>query len=102
MYVAAIRAKVDDWVPDKLTGTMVGNISAAPGLMDFYPAISQKLAAGHDVRAPAIASDAQRQHMRVLHEQQDIVDVSRPALLDELALKRQRLGVRNQPETADD
>jgi hypothetical protein len=40
--------------------------------------------------------------MRVLHEQEDVLDVSRSTLLDQLALERQRLGVRNQPGTADD
>jgi len=40
--------------------------------------------------------------MRVLHEQENIVDVSRSTLLDELALQRQRFGVGNQPGAADD
>jgi hypothetical protein len=102
MDVAAIRTQVDDWVADKLTGAVVGDISAAARLVDFYSAISQQLAAGKDVRTPAVAFDAKRQHMRVLHEQEDVLDVSRSTLLDQLALERQRLGVRNQPGTADD
>ena len=102
MDVAAIRTKVDDRVADKLTGAVVRDISAAACLVDFYTAISQQLAAGEDVRAPAVAFDAEGQHMRVLHEQEDILDVPRSTLLNQLLLERQRLGVRNQPGTADD
>jgi hypothetical protein len=102
MHVAPIRTEVDDRVADKLTGTVIGDISAAPRLVDFYPTLRQKLTAGEDVRTPAVAFDAKRQHMRVLHEQEDVLDVSRSTLLDQLALERQRLGVRNQPGTADD
>ena len=40
--------------------------------------------------------------MRVLHEQEDILDVTRSTLLNQLSLERQRLGVRYQPGTADD
>jgi len=39
--------------------------------------------------------------MRVLHEQEHVVDMSRSTLLDQLTLKRQRLTVRDQAETAD-
>jgi hypothetical protein len=37
----------------------------------------------------------------VLHEQEHVVDMSRSTLLDQLTLKRQRLAVRDQPETTD-
>jgi hypothetical protein len=39
--------------------------------------------------------------MRVLHEQERVVDVSRSTFLDQLTLKRQRLTIRDQAETAD-
>jgi hypothetical protein len=102
MHVAPIRTEVDDRVADKLTGTVIGDISAAPRLVDFYPTLRQKLTAGEDVRTPAVAFDAQRQHMRVLHKQQYVVGASRSTLLNQLTLKRQRLGIRNQAGTADD
>jgi hypothetical protein len=40
--------------------------------------------------------------MRVLHEQENIVDVSAPTLLDQLTLECQRFRIRNQPQAADD
>ena len=51
-----------------------------------------------DVRAPAVASDAERQDRRMLDEQQHVVDPTGAALLDEGALQRERLGVRHQAE----
>jgi hypothetical protein len=40
--------------------------------------------------------------MRVLHEQEHVVNLPRSTLLDQAALKCQRLAVRDQPEMADD
>ena len=34
--VAAIRFEIDDWITDELTGSVVGDVSAAPGFVNFY------------------------------------------------------------------
>jgi hypothetical protein len=102
MHIAAIGTKVDDRVPNELAGSVVGDVAAASRHVDFNAAVREQLAAREDMRAPAVALHPERQHMRMLHEQEHVVDMSRPTLLDQLALKRERLAVRNHPETSDD
>ena len=101
MHIAAIGTKVDDRVSHELTGSVVRDVAAATRLVDFDSALSKQLASCQDVRAPAVSFYAERQHMRVLHEQEHVVEMSRLTLLDQLTLKRQRLAVRDQPETTD-
>jgi hypothetical protein len=102
MHIATIGAKIDDRVADELTGSVICDVAAAPRLVDLDAALGKLPVACADVRAPAVAFHAKRQHMRVLHEQQDVVNLPRSTLLDQPALKCQRLAVRDQPEMADD
>jgi len=101
MHIATIRTKVEDRVSHELTGSVVRDVAAAPRLVDFDSALSEQLATCQDVGAPAVSLHAKRQHMRVLHEQEHVVDMSRSTLLDQLTLKRQCFAVRDQAETAD-
>ena len=77
------------------------SLAAAAGFMNRDPAIGEQFVGGQHVRAPAVAFHSKGQHMRMLHEQEHVVDMSRATLLDQLTLKRQRLTVRDQAETAD-
>ena len=36
MNVTAIRFEIDDGITDELTGAVIGDVSAAPGFVDFY------------------------------------------------------------------
>ena len=51
--------------------------------------------------AAAVAAHAEREHVRMLDEQQQIADAAGAPLLDERALQRERLGVRHEAEPAD-
>jgi hypothetical protein len=101
MHIAPIGTKVDDRISHELAGAVVRDVPAAPRLVNVDSAISEQLVTCQDMSAPAVPFHAKRQHMRVLHEQEHVVDVSRATLLDQLTLKRQRLTVRDQAETAD-
>src|SRR5262245_37427397 len=101
MHIAAIGTKVEDRVSHELTGSVVGDVAAAPRLVDFDSALSEQLPTCQDMAAPAVSLHAKRQDMRVLHEQEHVVDLSRSTLLDQLTLKRERLAIRDQAETAD-
>jgi hypothetical protein len=51
------------------------------------------------VRPPAVAADAEREHVRVFDEKQQIAHAPGAPILDEGALKRQRVGVRHETQT---
>jgi hypothetical protein len=101
MNVAAIWFEVDDGIPNRLTGSMVGDVAATPGLKYCDPTGIERLRGREDVRSPAIASHAERQNMRVLDEQQRVADPSGPTVFDQCALQRERVCVRHQAESAD-
>ena len=54
-----------------------------------------------NVRAPAVAAHAKGQDVRMLDEQQHVVDAARAALLDQRALQRERLRVGDATEAPD-
>jgi len=52
--------------------------------------------------SPAVAADAERQHVRMLDQKQDVADASVPAFLRQgRFLERQRLGVGHEAEPPD-
>ena len=101
MYIAPIGTKVDDRISHELAGSVVRDVPAAPRLVNFDSALSEQLATCQDMSAPAVPFHTKCQDMRVLYEQEHVVDLFRSTLLDQLTLKRQRLTVRDQAETAD-
>ena len=52
------------------------------------------------MRAAAVAADAERQHVRMLDEEQEIANAAGLAILDERALHRERLSVSNNSQSA--
>jgi hypothetical protein len=101
VHIAAIGTQIDDWVADDLAGSVVRDIAAASGFVNLNAAGRQCLAAGEEVRPPAVAFDAEGQHMRVFDEQQDVLDAPGTPFLDEAPLERQRLAVRKEPQATD-
>src|SRR5262249_48291177 len=85
-------------IADELTRTVIGDVAAASRLDDLDAARGQRVSRREHVRAAAIAAHAERQDVRVLDEQQAVVDAIRLAILDERALELERLAARHRPE----
>ena len=68
---------------------MVGHVAAAVDLVQLHAALRKQLIAGEDVRAVSIA--AQREHRRMLEQQQRVADQVLLARGDDLLLDRQAL-----------
>jgi hypothetical protein len=51
----------------------------------------KRFGSGKDVSAAAVAADAERQHVWVFDEQQEVADAIRAAVFHELALDRERV-----------
>jgi len=100
--VAAIRLQVDNRVAHDLSGTVIGNVAAAPGLVHFDAAGGKRFRGRQDVRAPAVSADAEREDVRMFDENELIVDLIAAPLIDESALQGEGLGVRYASELADD
>ena len=75
--VAAIGLEIDDRIADELPGPVVGDVAAAAGLVDLDAARRERIRRREDVRAPAVAAHAERQDVRMLDEQQHVVDAIR-------------------------
>ena len=101
MHVAAIRLEVHDGIADDLAGAVIGDVAAAAGLVDLDAARVQHLGRREDVRASAVAADTERQHVRMLDEQQQVADAVRSPILDERALDLERVRVRYDAESSD-
>jgi hypothetical protein len=59
----------------------------------------QRVGVREDVRSASVATNAEREHMRMLDKQQQIADAVRSPILDELALQRQPIGIWHAAET---
>ena len=44
-----IATKVNDWVADELTWTVIGDVAAAIDLVEFHAALSEEFVGGEDV-----------------------------------------------------
>jgi hypothetical protein len=102
VHVAAIRLQIDDRIADDLSWTVVGDVAAAAGLVHGDAARRERIGRRQDVGAAPVAADAKREHVRMLDEQQLIVDLILAPLVDKRSLQLERLGVRDLPEPADD
>ena len=100
MHIAPIGTEVENRIAHHLSRSVVGDISAAPRLVNLDAAGCQDVGAGPDVRSSAVPLHAERQDMRMLDEQQDVVSPTGPPLLDELTLERQGVGVGNPSQPA--
>jgi hypothetical protein len=100
VHVAPIGFEVHDWVADDLSGPVVGDIAAAPGLEHFNAARRERVWRSQDVRAPTIASNAERQNRGMFNEEKLIRDRFGTPFLNELSLKGQRVSICNEAEAA--
>src|SRR5207249_2197035 len=66
VHVTAIGLQIENRIADDLTRTVIRDVAAAPGLMDFDASRRQHLGAGHYVRTAAVAAHTECNDMRVL------------------------------------
>jgi hypothetical protein len=97
MHVAPIRIEVDDRVSDHLAGAVIRHVAAAAGFEYLDAPRRELIRRGDDVR-PAVLLDADRDHVRMLQQQQGVGDAVGFAILDERALQVERVGVGNETE----
>jgi len=74
---------------------MISNVPAAARLVHFDAARSQRFSGRENVRPSDFAADAERQHVRMLEEQQRVGDSSGAAIFDQRPLQGERIGVRH-------
>ena len=87
----AQAAQVEDRVADELPRPVIGHVPAAVDLVEGNAARGQQLIGRENVGAPRVA--AQREHGRVLEQQQHVADAPRGAQGDEFFLQAQRFAV---------
>ena len=101
MDVAPIRPQVQDRVTHDLAGTVVSDVAAAAGLVQFDVARRQDVGGGDQVRARRIDLDTQRDDVGMFEKEEQVRDAPGAALLDEAALHLARRGIRDDAEAAD-
>jgi len=84
-------AQIEDGVPDELTGTVEGYVSAAVAIEALNAASSEQFVRCDYVRGFGVA--AERDHRRVLEQQQGIADASFLSQVDQLLLQAKAGGV---------
>jgi hypothetical protein len=98
--VAAVGFEVDDRVADNLTGTVIGNVSPASGLVHVDASIGEHIGRRKNVRAAPIAAHAKRQHVRVLDKEEQITYAAGLSIGDQRTLQRERFVVRDPSQPA--
>ena len=72
---------------------MICDVTAAAGLVHIDAPSGKQIGRGENMRSAAVASDAERQDVRVLDEHQQIADAAGLPILDERTLHGERVGV---------
>ncbi len=80
----AQAAQIEDGVADELAGTVIGDIAAAVDFVEGDAARSEHLVGGENIGAVGVAP--QREHGRMLEQQQRVADAFLLAQRDELLL----------------
>jgi hypothetical protein len=98
--VASVRLQIHDWIADKLTGAVVGDVAAASRLEHGHALLVERFRRCHDVRAIVTVLHAERDDGRVLQQEQLIRDAPRFPILDERLLQRETVGVTDHAKPA--
>ena len=99
--VTSVRLQIDDGVADDLTWTVVGNVAPASGFVHGDVERRQRFGRRQDMRPAAVTANAERQHVRMLDEQEDVSDSAGATFFRQLTLQCQGLCVRHAAETPD-
>jgi len=101
MDVAAIRIEIENRVSDDLPRTVVSDVASAARFMELDSAGIQLSGRRQDMTATTVAAHAERQHVRMLHEQQNISHMTPLALFYERSLEGERLSIGLAAESSD-
>jgi len=99
MNVATVGLETDDRIPHNLTWTVIGDVTAATRFQHVDATRLQHGRCRQNVRASAVSPYTEREHVRMLCEEEDVADATRHALFDKRSLLGQRLGIRDGSET---
>ena len=90
VHVAAVGFQTDDRVSNNLARAVIRHITAAAGFVQLDAQLSQSRRSGYDV-LPAFSSlHAERQHVRMLQQQQHVLGFARHPPGHKLPLQRRR------------
>src|SRR5690348_8823167 len=101
MHVAAIRRQVENGIADDLPGAMIGHVSAPTRLGHGDAQVFEPLGRRDDMGTPTVALHSQRDHARMLQEQEQVGHAPGLALLHQLTLQAERAVVVDQAEASD-
>jgi hypothetical protein len=90
-FPGQIAPQIDDGIPHQLSGPVIRHIAAAVDLVQLDSLGGQQLVARQHMFPPGVAP--QRQHRRMLEQQQGIADRARLPRRDDATLNLQRLRV---------
>src|SRR5258708_4369635 len=76
-HVALPFSQIDDGVADDLTGTMIGYVAAAVGVLEIDPGPRERFRRGQQIFVAAVA--APRDHVRMLYDHDLIGNLGAPA-----------------------
>ena len=102
MDVLPIGSQTDDRIANDLSGSVIRDIAAAASLVHLDAARAQQIGRRQNVRTAAITPHAERQDMRMLNEQQRVINRAAYPILDECALQGERIAVGHASEAPDD
>ena len=88
-------------ISDKLAGTVEGYVAAAAGLEELDAVALENFRRGKDVRAVVTRAHAERDDRRMFEQKELIGNPSRLALLYQLLLELERVGILHRPEPPD-
>ncbi len=93
MDVSAIRLQMKDGVPDELSRTVVGHVTAATRVVHRDPLAAQLILRRHDVRRLAPRLRAERDDGRMFEQHEGVADGVRTAFFDQPGLQRETVWV---------
>jgi len=100
MDVAAIGAQVENRIAHDLSRPVVRHVPATAGFVNLDSGLRQLFRRGDNVGTAAVAFYAERDHRRMLEEQQNVRQPVGATLLDESALHDERIRIPDGAESS--
>ena len=101
VHIAAIGLEVDDRIADELPGSVISDVAASSCFVHSDVECGEPFGGCEDVRPAAVAAHSERQHVRMLDQQEDISDSTGATFFHERTLQREGLCVRHPAQPSD-
>ncbi len=99
MHVLPVWPQIEDRVPDELSGSVIGDVAAATRLLELDPeGLPTSGVREHMLR---VRPGAERDHVRVLEQNELVGDLARATTRNEVLLEGDPVPIRNRPEAPD-